>query len=218
MWKQFIDDVSFIWTDSEKNLERFLNKLNGFLPIIKFNFEKSKMKVNFLDVVIKAKTGRLSTGLCSKPVDSYQYLHYNSCPAEPINKSSTYSQTLRLKKICSERNDLKSHVEDLKGKFLRRCYPQRIVKEQVDRAFRLPLEHDTQQNKYENGISLVIIYTPAFRNLFTALRKNFNILYSDAEVKAVFTPRPFVAYRSARNLKSSLVRSKFYPLEGTVGS
>ena len=70
----------------------------------------------------------------------------------------------------------------------------------------------------ENGIPLVVTYNPTFRNLSTTMRKNFNILYSDAEVRTVFTPSPFVAYSSARNLKSFLVRSKVYLLERTVGS
>ena len=125
---------------------------------------------------------------------------------------------MRLRRICSERKDLKSHVRDLKGWFLRRGYPQRIIEEQVDRAFRLPLKNDTQQNKMENGIPSVVTYSPAFRKLSITLRKNFNILYSDAEVRTVFTPSPFVAFRNARNLKSFLVRSKVYPLERTVGS
>ena len=51
VWKQFIDDVFFIWTDSEKNLEKCLKKLNRFHNNIKCTFEKSKMKVNFLEVV-----------------------------------------------------------------------------------------------------------------------------------------------------------------------
>ena len=55
--------------------------------------------------------------------------------------------------------------------------------------------------KTESGIPLDVIYNPAFRNLSTALWKMFNILYSDAEVRTVFTPSPFVAYRSAQNLK-----------------
>ena len=135
-----------------------------------------------------------------------------------FKKSIIYSEALRLRRICSERKDLKSRVKDLKGWFLRRGYLQRIVEEQVDRAFRLPLKHDTQQNKMENGIPLVITYNSTFRNLSTTLRKNFNILYSDAEVRTVFTPSPFVASRSARNLKSFLVRSKVYLLERTVGS
>ena len=164
------------------------------------------------------KNGRLSTDLYFKPVDRHQYLHYSSCHAEHIKKSIIYSQTLRLKRICSQIKDLESHVKDLKGQFLRRGYPQRIVKEQIDRAFRLPLKHNTQQYKVQSGIPLVLPYNPVFRNLSTTLRKNFNILYSDAEVRTVFTQSPFVTYRSARNLTSFLVRSKVYPLKRTVTS
>ena len=79
VWKRFIDDIFFIWTDSEKNLEKCLKELNRFHPNIKFTFEKSKMKVNFLEVVTETKNGRISIDLCSKLVDSYQYLQYNSC-------------------------------------------------------------------------------------------------------------------------------------------
>ena len=79
VWKRFIDDAFFIWTDSEKNLEKCLKELNRFHPNIKFAFEKLKMKVNFLEVVTEIKNGRLSIDLCSKLVDSYQYLQYNSC-------------------------------------------------------------------------------------------------------------------------------------------
>ena len=55
VWKRFIDDIFFIWTDSEKNLEKCLKELNRFYANIKFTFEKSKMKVNFLDVVTEIK-------------------------------------------------------------------------------------------------------------------------------------------------------------------
>ena len=35
---------------------------------------------------------------------------------------------------------------------------------------------------------LVVTCNPAFRNLATTLRRNFKILYSDAEVSTAFTP------------------------------
>ena len=61
MGKIFIDDVFSIWTDdSEENIERFFEQLDGFHRNIKFTFEKSKMKANFSDVV---KNGRLSRPL-----------------------------------------------------------------------------------------------------------------------------------------------------------
>ena len=50
------------------------------------------------------------------------------------------------------------------------------------------------------------------------IRKNLQFLYADPETKRVFTAAPFVSFRSVRNLKSFLVRSKVYPLEGKVGS
>ena len=88
----------------------------------------------------------------------------------------------------------------------------------MDRTFRIPLEHDIRQNKKENSISLVVTYNLAFRNLSTIPQKNFDILYSDVEVRMVFTPSLFVAYKSARNLESFLVKPKVYPLERTMDS
>ena len=126
-----------------------------------------------MDVVIKIKNRRLSTDLYPKPVDSYQYLHYNSCHAEHIKKSIIYSQTLRSRRILRDECP-KSHAKDLKGWFLRRGYSQRIVKEQMGRAFSLPLKHDAQQNKTESGVPLVVTYNPTFRNLSRTLWKNFN--------------------------------------------
>ena len=50
------------------------------------------------------------------------------------------------------------------------------------------------------------------------IRKKLQLLYAGEEIKKVFSPAPFVSFRSTRNLKSYLVRSKIYPLERKVGS
>ena len=52
-------------------MKKELKELNDFHPSIKFTLDKSKVEVNFLDVVIKIKDGRLSTDLYSKPVDNH---------------------------------------------------------------------------------------------------------------------------------------------------
>ena len=62
-WKRFIDDILFIWTESEESLEKFLQDLNKFHPNLKFTYEKSKEKTDFLDVVIKIKEGGTFTDL-----------------------------------------------------------------------------------------------------------------------------------------------------------
>ena len=50
------------------------------------------------------------------------------------------------------------------------------------------------------------------------IKRNLPYLYADQEVKKIFTPSPFASFRSARNLKSFLVRLKVYPLDRKVGS
>ena len=51
LWKRFIDDIFIIWTDSEKNLNKFLRDLNDFYPNLKFAYEKPQENINFLDLV-----------------------------------------------------------------------------------------------------------------------------------------------------------------------
>ena len=63
----------------------------------------------------------------------------------------------------------------------------------------------------ENGVPLVVTYNPNFNNLSFLIRKNLQFLYEDPETKRV-------SFRSVRNLKSLLVRSKVYPLERQVDS
>ena len=75
LWKRFIDDIFFIWTYSEENLNKFPKDLNEFHPDLKFKYEKSKEKINFLDLVIKLTDGKIVTDLYCKPTDSHQYLH-----------------------------------------------------------------------------------------------------------------------------------------------
>ena len=59
------------------------------------------LKRNFL--VLKLVVGKIVIDLYCKPTDSHQYLYYDSCHAEHINRSIVFSQTFRLKKISSQK-------------------------------------------------------------------------------------------------------------------
>ena len=41
LWRRFIKDIFFFWTDTEENLHKFLEDLNKFHPNIRFTYEKS---------------------------------------------------------------------------------------------------------------------------------------------------------------------------------
>ena len=181
---------------------------------------KRKLIFNFLDLVIKLTDGKIVTDLYCKPTDSHQYLHYDSCHAEHIKRSIIFSQTLRLKRICSQKSDLDSHVKELKIWFSKRGYLVKVISEQVNGALRSKenVKEKDGQHMEENGVPLVLTYNPNFNNLSFSIRKNLQFLYADPETERVFTPASFVSFQSARNLKGFLVRSMVYPLERKLGS
>ena len=75
---------------------------------------KSKEKINFLDVIIKIKEGRVTADRYCKSMDGHQYFHYNSYYADHAKRSIIFSKTLQLKRICSEKNNLNVQIEALK--------------------------------------------------------------------------------------------------------
>ena len=61
MWLRYIDDMFFIWNESEAKLDKFLENLNNFHPYLKFTSEKSKKSVNFLDAKVSLIDQNLET-------------------------------------------------------------------------------------------------------------------------------------------------------------
>ena len=48
---RYINDIFFIWTHGEEELELFLDELNKYNPNIKFTHEFNKKSIPFLDLV-----------------------------------------------------------------------------------------------------------------------------------------------------------------------
>ena len=59
IWFMYNDDIFFIWTASEKELDDFLEQLNNFHPNLKFTHERSREEINFLDVTVQISILRL---------------------------------------------------------------------------------------------------------------------------------------------------------------
>ena len=94
------------------------------------------------------------------------------------------------------------------------------ISEQVNRALRSRenVKEKDREHIKGNGVPTVITCNPSFKNLSFLIRKNLQLLYADTETKRVFTPAPFISFRSARSLKSFLVRSNDYSVERKVGT
>ena len=217
VWLRYIDDIFFIWTHSEEELKEFMRELNSFDTNIKFTYEYSDKKVSFLDLQVDIVEGKLITSLFVKPTDRHQYLHYSSCHPEHTKRSIIYSQTLRLKRLCSLEKDFKEKLSEMKSWFLKRGYPERIIDYEIEKV-------NFRENKKKSGINkrkgvpFVVTYHPKLKNLSKIIKDNLYLLYMNDEVKKTFTPSPMISFRSSRKISSYIVRAKLYPLERTVGS
>ena len=95
-----------------------------------------------------------------------------------------------------------------------------MIKNQVAREFQSKSNSSANNNKQgkETDIPLITIYHPRLKDISSLIKKNLQHLYTDQKVKKVFTPTPFVSFRTAMNLNIFLVRSKVYPLDRKVSS
>ena len=64
IWLRCIDDIFFIWTYGEQELEIFLKHLNSFTHDLSFTHEASKNCIPFLDLKFKLIDGKLKL-ICS---------------------------------------------------------------------------------------------------------------------------------------------------------
>ena len=67
-----------IWQYGEVKLELFKTHMNIVSEHIKFTTESSKQKIAFLDTLVKLEGISIHTDLYSKPIESHNYLYYNS--------------------------------------------------------------------------------------------------------------------------------------------
>ena len=109
----YIDDIFFIWTHDEEKLRTFMENFNSFSDNIKFTCEFDKGSISFLDLKVISSNGKLMTSPYSKPTDCHQYLHYKSSHPEHTKQSIIYSQTFRIKRICSQESYFKEYSSKL---------------------------------------------------------------------------------------------------------
>ena len=170
----------------------------------------------FSDLHLSLKDGPIFTDLHIKPTNGHRFLHYKSSHPSHIKNSITFSEDLGISTLCSSQNDFNPHISNLKDWFLAGDYPQKVVSEQIDKVVfgKQPIHKDTS----EQGVLFIATYHSKIKDLGKLIKNLQLFLYSDSEVKRVFSPAAMVSYRSAGKIKDYIVRSETYPIGRKVGS
>ena len=130
--KRFIDDIFFVWTYGQQELDNFVHHLNNCHDTIKFTLETSLSRINFLDITITHESDlSVSTNLYCKPTDS---LLFSSEHPRHLLNGIPYSQFVRIKRLCSKDSDFRLNALMLTKHFIRRGYPKHLVLKALERT------------------------------------------------------------------------------------
>ena len=133
IYLRFIDDIFFIWTGNKKDLMKFLNELNTKHESIKSEYQISKASITFLYTGVYIKNKKLYMKTYRKQTDRQTFLNINSEHPKSLKTIISYSQALRIKRICSKTTDFEHHLHELKERLVNQGYNKIAIDQQFSK-------------------------------------------------------------------------------------
>ena len=150
LWLRFRDDIFLIFIGTEHELHEFVTNINQMHPTFKFSFESSSQQVKYLDLVIYKgqrynKENILDIKTHTKPTDTFQFLHRESCHPTATFKGLMKGETLRYIRTCNNKEDFNQKVNTFKAKLLERGYKEQEITQIIGET-----NHDTRQTQLQD--------------------------------------------------------------------
>ena len=216
LWKRFIDDIFFIFTGSEDELEKLFLKINNLHPTIKFTFEYSKTKINYLDTYIHVgKDRKLYTSLYSKPTDTFALLHFDSYHPLSTKESIIYSQALRYRMIITKDDMLIEALKHLEWVLINRGYPRPLITKNIHKIMgfsQSDILNKTLVPTHNRATPTAPIFSLPHGNLNKSinhiLHSHWHLVANDTALSNTFTSAPLLATKRNTNFRDILVSAK----------
>ena len=209
IWLRYVDDIFMIWKESGDKLMDFLAYINTVNPVIQFTHAHSFKSVNFLDVLVNLTNDRtISTDLNTKPTDTHQYLHMNSCHPNLVKKAIAFSQPTRILRIFTDPATEQSRCHELIEYLVRRGHGRRRTQLEVQRAIDAYRNPQQYIRNIDRGVYFIVQYHPGLPDTKGTLKKFLPILYTSEHMSMVFSRPPVVSFSQQQNLSQQLCWAK----------
>ena len=184
--------ASFYWryfphrTGNKDSLDHFISftqnysKSKNMKSKIKLEIQLSTNEVDFLDVTISLKHGKLRTTLFTKPTDSHFYLNTSSCQPWHVLKNISQGQFVRLQRIWSRKLDYLLNSEIMCKEFIKCGFHEKELKKTIKQMAKMDknelLQDQTRENK-DPQTTLVSTWHPKLSAIPSVLKKQllFNL-------------------------------------------
>ena len=228
--KRFLDDLFKIFIGTTKQLHQLFTELNKLHETLKFTMEhttvsdeteeekcecESKSSIQFLDTQCSLENGKIVIDLYRKPTDRNQFLLPTSNHPKSTIRSIPFSQSLRIVRICTDKNKRDIRLEELRKLFLDRNYSPETVDRAIQKAKQVPrhlaLRKKLSEKKEKRPV-LALNFDPRLPNIPEIQAKHWRSMKNqDQYLSKVFPKQPMTAFRRENNLKSLLIRAKVPP-------
>lgn len=120
--KRLIDDLFGLWKGSKRDFNRFKKTVNIF-GILKWEFTDLTKKLDYLDLNLTIKNGKITTKKFEKKHNLYLYIPFTSWHSANCKKSLIYSLCFRYFHLNDSDEDYITQVYKLYERLLKRGYP-----------------------------------------------------------------------------------------------
>ena len=198
-----------LFKGSKEECGELVNWLNSLMPgVVKFKFDYSDVKIEFLDLQIFIENGKLETSLHIKPSNLQLYLDFFSNHPQPCKEAIIYGQALRIIERCSKPTDVDIHLKNLKEKLQKRNYPEILIDKKFREAKlkdRKKMIFDSRKNRKGSDDKIRLIFTHNEGNppIHQWLRECKKLLVRNEKAKK-FGEKMAIGLKQPTNLKRKI--------------
>ena len=192
-------------------LSTLQNHLNDVHPTIKFTFEVSDQKIQYLDLTIHRNGHTCYIQPFFKETNTFSYVQGQSYHPESIFKGIFIEENTRILRNCSRKDDYEETMRFLQEKFATRQFPSNVLQ-----LPHIPFEqHEDILNRSRSckGASdKSITFSCEFNKhipIHGLLEEHWSLFLTNKITRSKLLPKEIrISYKHGRNLAQKLVRAK----------
>ena len=125
--RRHIGDIVGAASCPEQELQCFIDHLTNFNSSIKYTYAISNKTVTFLDIQLTIDSNQIKSCAHFMPTDSHNYLLFSSSHPPSCMQSNQFSQLLRVKRCCSDNDDVIAISNQVANYFSAPQCPKHII-------------------------------------------------------------------------------------------
>ena len=147
---------------------------------------------------MKPQGNRTATSIHYKTTDSHSYLNFSSSHPYSCKSSISYSQFLRLRKICGDECDFDIEAARMETFFAARGYQNDLIRRGRERTSTISraeiLKSDAASNITNDRVPFVTTFHPSNLVAEKIISRNFQILREDSTTRNFFNKPTLKAF------------------------